>query len=65
MGKRALESHMDKSISLYFKKLAAPSKTSVHNSVDTDTDTQSATATATETNIIPKASQMLMGFKGH
>ena len=50
MDKRALESHMNSdkhkrnvsakvlSISSYFKKPTAPSKTSVLNSVDTDTD---------------------------
>ena len=70
MGKRALESHMNSdkhkrnvsakvpSISSYFKKPTAPSKTSVPNSADTDTDTQASCATATKTNRIPVASQM-------
>ena len=71
MGKRALKSPMsvDKqkryvsakvpSISSYFEKPTAPSKTSVPNSADTDTDTQGSCATATERNRIPVASQML------
>ena len=50
------------SISSYFKKLTAPSKTSVPNSADTDTDTQASCATATETNRIPVASQMLSHY---
>ena len=62
MGKRALESHMNRdkhkrnvfakvpSISSHFKKPTAPSKTSVPNSAGTDTDTQFPCATATETN---------------
>ena len=74
MGKRALKSHMNSdkhkrnmgakvpSISSYFKKLTAPSKTSVPNSADTDTDTQASCATATETNRIPVASQMLSHY---
>ena len=69
MGKRALESHMNSdkhkrnvsakvpSISSYFKKPIASSKTSVPNS-DIDTDTQASCATATETSRIPVASQM-------
>ena len=47
------------SISSYFKKPTAPSKTSVPNSSDTDTDTHLSCATATETNRIPVVSQML------
>ena len=74
IGKRALESHMNSdkhkrnmsakvpSISSYFKKPTAPSKTSVPNSADTDTDTQASCATATETNRIPVASQMLTHY---
>ena len=74
MGKRALESHMNSykhkrdvsakvpSISSYFKKPTAPSKTSVPNSADTDTDTQASCATATETNRIPVVSQMLTHY---
>ena len=74
MGKRALKSHMNSdkhkrnvaakvpSISSYFKKLTAPSKTSVPNSADTDTDTQASCATATETKRIPVASQMLSHY---
>ena len=74
MGKRALESHMniDKhkrnvsakvpSISSYFKKPTALSKTSVPNSADTDTDTQASGATATETNRIPVGSKMLTHY---
>ena len=75
MGKRALESHMNSdkhkrnvsakvpSISSYFKKPTAPSKTSVPNSADTDTDTQASyCATATEINRIPVASQMLTHY---
>ena len=74
MGKQTLESHMNSdkhkrnvpakvpSISSYFKKPTAPSKTSVLNSADTDTDTQTSCATATETNRIPVASQMLTHY---
>ena len=71
MGKQALESHMNSdkhkrnvsgkvpSISSYFKKLIAPSKSSVPNSADTDTDRQASCPTATETNRIPVAPKML------
>ena len=74
VGKQALESHMNSdkhkrnvsvkvpNISLYFKKLTAPSKTCVLNSADTDTDTQASCATATETNRIPVTSQMLTHY---
>ena len=70
MGKQALESHMNSekhkrnvsakvpSISSYFKKPTAPSKTSVPNSADTDTDTQAFGATLTETNRIPDANSL-------
>ena len=74
MGKQALESHMniDKhkrnvsakvpSISLYFIKPTAPSKTSVPNSAYTDTDIQASCAAATETNRISVASQILTHY---
>ena len=74
MSKRALESHMNSekhkrnvsakvpSISSYFKKPTAPSKTSVPNSADADTDTQASCATLTETNRIPVTSQMLTHY---
>ena len=70
MGKRALESHMNRdkhkrnvsakvpNLSSYSKKPTVPSKTSVPNSADADNDTQVSCATATETNVIPVASQM-------
>ena len=73
MGKRALESLMNSdkqkrnlsakvpSITSYFKRPTAPSKTSVPSSADTDTDTQ-ACATATEKNRIPVVSQMLTHY---
>ena len=72
MGKRALKSPMsvDKqkryvsakvpSISSYFEKPSAPSKTSVPNSADTDTNTQGSCATATERNRIPVEPQMMV-----
>ena len=74
MGKRALESHMNSekhkrnvsakvpSISSYFRKPTAPSKTSVPNSAGTDIDTQASCATVTETNRIPVASQMITHY---
>ena len=51
------------SISSYFKKPTAPSKTSVPNSADTGTDTQASCATAAEANRIQVASQMLTHSK--
>ena len=74
MVKRALEIHMNSdkhkrnvsakvlSISSYFKKLTALSRTSVPNSADTGTDTRAPCATATETNKILVASQMLTHY---
>ena len=74
MGKRALQSHMNSdkhkrnvsakvpSISSYFRKPTAPSKTSVPNSSGTDIDTQASCATITETNRIPVASQMITHY---
>ena len=74
MGKRALESliNSDKqkrnlsakvpSITSYFKRPTAPSKTSVPSSADTGTDTQAFCATATEKNRSPVVSQMLTHY---